>query len=76
MLILSRFRGESVVIDLTRVSELVRRDPDRAIEILLQPITVVVADVRGGEKARLAFDANAAIRVDRYEVARRREGAK
>jgi carbon storage regulator CsrA len=55
MLILSRKIGEQVYLDLSGLG-------------ITEPLKVTLVQIRGGEKARIGFEAHEGIRVHRKEV--------
>lgn len=67
MLVLSRFRDESIRIDLRQLIPMIAASPDTLASILSQPIDVLVVDVRP-EKVRLGIECNKSIPVHREEV--------
>jgi carbon storage regulator CsrA len=67
MLVLSRFRDETVRIDLSALIPLIAASPETLATILSQPIDVMVVSL-AGNKARLGFDCNRSIAVHRSEV--------
>lgn len=66
MLILSRKVNQKVVLDFSRVIELIDSDPEAA-KAALHRVNVVVA-ARRGDKTRLGLDADKLISVHRAEI--------
>jgi sRNA-binding carbon storage regulator CsrA len=67
MLVLSRFRDESIRIDLRQLIPMISASPDTLASILSQPIEVMVVDIRS-DKVRLGIECNRSIPVHREEV--------
>jgi sRNA-binding carbon storage regulator CsrA len=74
MLVLSRSRSETVVIDLSDLTTLIKNNPALLQEILSKPIQVINTG-RHGLQTKLGFAADPMIKVHRLEVFNRRKGA-
>lgn len=75
MLVLSRFRDESIRIDLSALIPMISESPESLANVLRQRMQVMVVDVRG-DKVRLGIEAAESIAVHRKEVYERIQAAK
>ena len=75
MLVLSRFRDESIRIDLSSLIPMISESPESLANILRQRMEVMVIDIRG-DKVRLGIEAPESVPVHREEVYQRIQEAK
>lgn len=74
MLILSRRKGEFIVIGASHLIPLIKSNPALLEEVLSQPISICVNDVIG-KKVRLGFIADRLYQVDRAEIYEKRRAS-
>lgn len=67
MLVLSRFQGESICIDLRPLIGMIAASPETLAKILASPLEISIVDIRG-DKVRLGIEANRSIVVHREEI--------
>jgi hypothetical protein len=75
MLVVSRDKSESCEVLLCDLIPLIEKDPAKLARILGAPFRVMVTDIRG-QKVRLGFDCDTAIRVYRADLLEKINNAK
>ena len=71
MLVLSRRRGDVMLVDLSRLIPLNTSDPQALAEVLSKPIAMTVTETHIGS-CKLGYDADKLVRIHRIERLKRR----